>query len=467
MMHEHPVKLLRYCAVNLWLLLFPLLRTAAHLPFSPEVFANWLKGAWLDILVMLFIFGMAVIRWRSCTFRIADGAFFIEKGIFLRQNIEIPICRIVSAARSDIRIPLVMRLSILKIYTANAGNVILWTKAENCDRITACLPSCIKGNSLCIKCRLDLSQILLYSFLFSSSITGTLYIAAFFIEAGNAAAKILSQLQAAEALLEMSSAASSVFTAIPEIIITILLILLLCRFLSFAVNFLVTAGFSVSSDKVKLHVSSGIFPKRYVCTSLDSRECLILRQSILCRFTGKYSLFMTYPACSSGRDKNSMIFPLISKKSAFLHYLAKDTGRKIYPHPKSLWSFLWQPFLIMGVFSFLLFVLSFFKPDAAEILFPLSCTALFPAAALMLVRLITFRCQYFSIDNERITLHFCRKLSFYTLNAEKENIALVKITRSHMAKKKGFCNASFYMKGRVKAVLRGVKMQGEIISINP
>lgn len=458
MMHEHPVKILRYCAVNLWLLLFPLLRTAAHLPFSPEVLANRLKGAWLDILVMLFIFGMAVIRWRSCTFSIEEDVFSIEKGILMRRRIEIPLSRIVSAARSDADIPFVMRLSIMKIYTGAAKEYVLWLRKKNCSEISQHLPPCQNDNAFHIKCRLNLSRVLLYSFLFSSSLTGTLYIAAFFTEAGNASGKILSQMQAAETLSEMSSAALKIFNAIPEIIVTILLILLLCRFISFAVNFLVAAGFCVSANKHQIRVSSGIFPKRTVCTSLSSRECLILRQSILCRFTGKFSLFMTYPSCSSGRDKNSLIFPLLSKKSHFIPYIIKNTSDITYSHPKSLWNFLWQPFLIMGVCSFLLFILSFFKPNAAEILFPLSCIALFPAAALMLVRLITYRCQYFSQNNDEITLHFCRKLSFYTLSAEKENIALVKITRSPMAEKKGFCNVSFYMKGGVKAVLRGVKM---------
>ncbi|MGN0631881.1 MAG: hypothetical protein ACI4JN_11185, partial [Ruminococcus sp.] len=433
------------------------------LPFSPEVLANWLKGAWLDILVMLFIFAAAVVRWHSCTFRIEDDAFCIEKGILMRQSIEIPLSRIVSAARSDVGIPLVMRLSILKIYTSAAKEDVLWLREKNCSEISQLLPPCKNDSAFHIKCRLNLSRVLLYSFLFSSSLTGTLYIAAFFTEAGNAAGEILSQLQATEALSEMSSAASRVFSAIPEIIVTILLILLLCRFLSFAVNFLVAAGFCVSADKHRTRVSSGIFPKRLVCTSLCSRECLILRQSILCRFTGKYSLFMTYPSCSSGRDKNSLIFPLLSKKSHFIPYIIKNTGDRIYSHPKAIWSFLWQPFLIMGVCSFLLFILSFFKPNAAEIFFPLSCIALFPAAALMLVRLITFRCQYFSVNDSSMTMHFCRKLSFFTLTADKENIALVKTTRSPMARKKGFCNTVFYMKGGVKAVLRGLKSNGEFL----
>lgn len=455
MMREHPVKILRYCAVNLWLLLFPLVRTAAHMPFSPDALANWLKGAWIDILVMLFIAGMAVLRWNCCRFCTENDCFIIEKGVLIQRRISIPLCKISAAARSEIRLPLIMRLSVLKIYTAAADNTILWLREKDCEEISEHLPPCRNENAFHIRCRLNIWRVLLYSFLFSSSLTGTLYIAAFFIEAGNAAGEMLTQLQVAHALSEMSSAAASLFRAVPEIIITILLILLLCRFLSFSVNFLVSAGFSVSADKRRIRVSSGIFPKRLVCIDMESRECIILRQSILCRFTGKYSLFMTYPSCNSGRDKNSVIFPLLSKKSRFIPFIMKNTGSRIYSHPKALWSFLWQPFLITGIFSVMLFVLSFAKPYAAEILFPLSGLALVPAAALILVRLISFRCQYFSVSGGRVTLHFCRRLSFYTLTADNENIALIRTTRSPMARKNGFCNAVFYMKGGVNAVIRG------------
>lgn len=36
MLHEHPIKILRYTAKNLWLLIFPLLRSAHFFPFSAK-----------------------------------------------------------------------------------------------------------------------------------------------------------------------------------------------------------------------------------------------------------------------------------------------------------------------------------------------------------------------------------------------------------------------------------------------
>ena len=62
MYREHPIKILRYCIRNLWLLIFPLLRSSVLFPFSPEALLRWLHGAWFDILIFLTILGIAVLR---------------------------------------------------------------------------------------------------------------------------------------------------------------------------------------------------------------------------------------------------------------------------------------------------------------------------------------------------------------------------------------------------------------------
>ena len=42
---EHPIKILRYSAKNLWLLIFPLLRSLRFYPFSLQNLIDWGAGA--------------------------------------------------------------------------------------------------------------------------------------------------------------------------------------------------------------------------------------------------------------------------------------------------------------------------------------------------------------------------------------------------------------------------------------
>ena len=97
MNREHPVKILRYCTVNLWLLLFPLIRSLTLIPFSPEALAEWISGAWMDIIIMLFIFGTALLKWRSCLFRTEKNCFVITRGILIQKKVSIPYEKITSA----------------------------------------------------------------------------------------------------------------------------------------------------------------------------------------------------------------------------------------------------------------------------------------------------------------------------------------------------------------------------------
>ena len=43
---EHPIKILRYSAKNLWLLIFPLLRSLRFYPFSFQNLIDWGAGVW-------------------------------------------------------------------------------------------------------------------------------------------------------------------------------------------------------------------------------------------------------------------------------------------------------------------------------------------------------------------------------------------------------------------------------------
>lgn len=68
MLHEHPIKILRYTAKNLWLLIFPLLRSAHFFPFSAKEVAAWLHGSWFDLLICVLILTYGAIRWYFCGF---------------------------------------------------------------------------------------------------------------------------------------------------------------------------------------------------------------------------------------------------------------------------------------------------------------------------------------------------------------------------------------------------------------
>ena len=96
MLHEHPIKILRYTAKNLWLLIFPLLRSAHFFPFSAKEIAAWLHGAWFDLLICVLILTYGAIRWYFCGFMYNTEVIRRQSGILLKRETEIPCSSITS-----------------------------------------------------------------------------------------------------------------------------------------------------------------------------------------------------------------------------------------------------------------------------------------------------------------------------------------------------------------------------------
>ena len=83
---EHPIKILRYSAKNLWLLIFPLLRSLRFYPFSLQNLIDWGAGAWFDLLVALLILGIGTLRWHACTYYFDEVSIRSQSGLLLRRG---------------------------------------------------------------------------------------------------------------------------------------------------------------------------------------------------------------------------------------------------------------------------------------------------------------------------------------------------------------------------------------------
>ena len=93
---EHPIKILRYSAKNLWLLIFPLLRSLRFYPFSFQNLIDWGAGVWFDLLVALLILGIGTLRWHACIYYFDEVTIRSRSGILLQRVTEIPLERIAS-----------------------------------------------------------------------------------------------------------------------------------------------------------------------------------------------------------------------------------------------------------------------------------------------------------------------------------------------------------------------------------
>ena len=85
--HQHRIAILKYTTANFWLLLIPLVRGLISMRFD---IYRWLRGAYLDLIVILFIIGIAVIRWIFDQYEIREEGIFIKSGVFVRNEFLFP-----------------------------------------------------------------------------------------------------------------------------------------------------------------------------------------------------------------------------------------------------------------------------------------------------------------------------------------------------------------------------------------
>ena len=90
MYHEHPLKILKYSAKNIWLLIFPLLRGVYTYHFDKNWLYSWVKGAWFDIAVLGAIIIFGFVRWFFSRIDFTQEELVHRDGVFVRVNTYIP-----------------------------------------------------------------------------------------------------------------------------------------------------------------------------------------------------------------------------------------------------------------------------------------------------------------------------------------------------------------------------------------
>ena len=89
--HEHPLKILKYSAKNIWLLIFPLLRGIKAYRLDVNRLYEWVKGSWFDILIITVILLFGYIRWKFSLITVTKYSIVHRQGIIFKIKTDIPI----------------------------------------------------------------------------------------------------------------------------------------------------------------------------------------------------------------------------------------------------------------------------------------------------------------------------------------------------------------------------------------
>ena len=322
MRREHPLRIIRYSTKNLWLLIFPILRGAYHFTSQEDVI-EWLQGTWIDILVLLVIFGYGYLDWYFRKFAIVEQNLFVQEGFFYTRKRCMPI-RNISAM--TIEHPFWLRAvggAYLYLDTAagrmDSTDIKLMIRVRDETIFLAQFPKIRKNETHHYEHRVGIGRMLLFSVLFSSSFSGAVYMAVLWVQGGKIARDLINQFHLAEYLSTFSAEVADKLNGIPPIAVTVGILVLALWIISFVKNIFRYGNFTMESDTHLLKVRSGLLTRRRFLLVNQKINFVDIQQNLLTKFSRIYTSL-------------SIVRGTATKKGAFPSVCRFSRKRSLTPH---------------------------------------------------------------------------------------------------------------------------------------
>lgn len=455
---EHPLKILQYSAKNLWLLIFPLLRTLRFYPFSLQNLIDWGAGAWFDLLVALLILGIGTLRWQACLFEFDEVSIRYQSGVLLQRGKEISLDRIAVSVEEHSIYLRPFRAVRLQISTAAdaipEADLTMILRLRDLHKMRQVIPVLQNDSAQSTAYRTPTWRVLLFSALFSSSFSGAIYLATLFFQGGRIVSDLLAQFQAQQLLEDAANRATSTFHGVPRMAVIIGIVVLALWLLSFLRNLLRYARFRIRLGSTFFSIHAGLLTRRHYHLRDTAIVFPDLRQNLIMKICGMVSLHIRCPGYGSRRDKLPVLIPLVRKKTSHqllekFHTFPITTPTQIYGKSplRFFWSFVWPPVLALCALLPTRWLLLQLLPQFAEMIRFFTLMLFIPMLWLLCIRVVSLFTQYIAMDDAYVQMHFCRWFTFHTITVRREHIIRTDIVQTPFQKQYGVCHLYFVCNG--------------------
>ncbi len=457
MHREHPLRILRYSTKYLWLLIFPILRGAYHFA-SREDLVKWLQGTWFDLLILLVILGFGWVIWFSRKFTIENDQIYVQDGIIFTRRRYLPL-RNLSAM--SIERPLWLRpVGAAYLYADTASGLLEATDIKLMIRrrdetfFLSALPQIRKGKRHCFRHQGGVWRVLLFSFIFSSGLSGAIYLAMFWFQSGRIARDLIEQFQLTERLNTVSEKVAKHLMGIPPAAVTIGIIILSMWLLSFLRNVLRYGGFEMHSDQRTVSIKSGLVTRREFRLVNRKINFVDIRQNLLTKLCRIFSLAVNIPGYGNQQGSIPVCLPILTKGEVertlpMLFPGIRITHRTIKPPWHSWLGYLCGPIYAgLAVFPVMHYARRFL-PQFSDLIDFLQLMLFIPIVWKLIIQISAFGTTGLSISEGRICVRYCNWTTFHTIIADTDTIVKMRIHRHLWQRWAGKCHVMIYFQAEV------------------
>ena len=456
MVHEHPIVIFRHAVKNVWLLIFPILRGIRTFSFDIETFYTWLKGAWFDLIIIFLILGFGLFRWLFTWCRFGRNHIRVTSGVFIKHRVSVPYKNIsaITAKHSFYLRP--FKASWLGIDTCagmlGGENIKLIVRSRDLKIIEQRIPETRMKKGRSFQFRPKSSTLVFFSFVFSSSVSGVIYLATLLFHTGRVINGIMKKdlpdvVKIANNVSEDMS--ERVPLEIPPVIMILLFLLIGTWLFSFVSNILRYSGFVMKKNRDMLRVVSGAVTKRVYHIMPKKINYIDIRQNFLMKIFNISSIHINCSGYGKNKYEMPVLLPILTKEQTnhSLEILGFDkyvTSRKVKPEKLAFWSYINIPCCLAIGAVIAAYVTAHFFPQISHILTLAVILADIPLLWLIIVKMAAFATTGITMEDDFCCIRYSRFFAFHTILADKNKLVKVQIFQDVIDEKIGRCRLDFY-----------------------
>lgn len=454
MNRQHKIAILKYTTKNFWLLLIPLVRGLIAMEFD---FYNWLQGAYLDIIVVLFIVGLAVLRWRCIRYEVREEGIFFKYGIVLRSEFLVPYRAVscASAKRSMWLRPIkAVSLSLdsdSHSLTNKRGraDMELIVRLKDYKQIYKKIPN--RSTNAKITYHASKYNLIFFSLVFSSTLSGLIFIGTLFIQGGKIVGNKLEEIFIT-AVSDVTSIVQTIIKGVTPFSVALTLVIALGWGFSFVSNLLRHINFKVQRYGENIFVENGFFSKWKYYVNYSKINCADLRQNLLMKICRVMSVHVS---CTGyGKNKNEIpVFVPITTRDRVIGSMRlilpnfSVSSISLRPQKYYILPFIMAPLLSAAALPLAAYWAMKIFPAWDSIIKFLLIMGEIPSVYLLIVKITAKFSTGIGLDEETITVRYCRFSQFHTVIVPKSKIVYVKLTQTVFQRFNKTCDLWIYTRG--------------------
>ena len=452
---QHPVKIIMYIAKYLWLLMIPL---AKYLIATKFDFQSWVKTNWVDILTLSVIIGYGILRWVFIYFEIEEDSIIAHSGYFGIEKTQVYFSEMSSMSLCQGYIFRLIGACTVYIDTdaksIQSADIQLDISSKQAFRIYELATEKCRNKPKYIF-NTQKRVLLIFSLLFSSTLSGMLLTLTFIYQAYRIVGRDIEE----EFLAKVNSQLEKMTVHIPKYLIVAAIVVAGSWFVSFITNLLRHWGFSCTRCADMLLISSGKLTKRRHIIMRDRINFIDYQQSMLMKLFGICSVQVHCTGYGKRRQELSALVPITTSVSAETSVKLLMPGIPsvkcdVRTGLKDVRRFITLPLVICllpgALYEVLCKVIPRFEPlvktlpDWKGALTNLAVISMVPLVWLVAVKFSAAFCTAAGFEDGHCVLSYCRFYRFHRTSIKQDRISKIKISRNPFQKMNGTCHLYVY-----------------------